>query len=141
LLLLETAVVVVLGTVVTSTGPHGGSPGAKRLHLSLHDVAQLHGAAVELLVLLTLVTLWWLARSGAPRSVMRRGTILLVAMVAQGAVGYAQYFTGDPAGAVAIHIAGAVVVIVAVLRFYFGLTGRAVEGPTGPAPRPAALVA
>ena len=42
-------------------------------------------------------------------------------LVAQAAVGYAQYFTGVPIGLVAIHLAGSVCVWVAVLAFELGL--------------------
>ncbi|MDQ2725673.1 MAG: COX15/CtaA family protein, partial [Actinomycetota bacterium] len=88
LLLVAVTVVVVLGTVVTSTGPHGGAPNARRFALNLHDVAQAHGASVEVLVALVVVMLWWLARSGAPRSVLRRGEILLAVLIGQGILGY-----------------------------------------------------
>ena len=52
---------------------------------------------------------------------MRAAEIVLVAMVAQAAVGYTQYFNGDPAGLVALHVAGASILLVAILRFYLGL--------------------
>jgi cytochrome c oxidase assembly protein subunit 15 len=116
------AVVVVLGTVVTSTGPHGGAPDTPRFHFSLHTVAQLHGASVETLMVLTLVVLWSLARTGAPLPVLRRAQILFAAMAAQAAVGYTQYLNGDPVALVAAHVAGASIVVVAALRFYFGLS-------------------
>lgn len=121
LLLAAAAVVVVLGTVVTSTGPHGGDPAARRFALSLHTVAQWHGGSVELFLGLTLITLWSLNRSGAPASVMRRGEVLLVVLVAQGGIGYLQYFTGEPVALVGLHLAGATALIVAVLHFNMGL--------------------
>jgi cytochrome c oxidase assembly protein subunit 15 len=119
--LAATALAIALGTIVTSTGPHGGSPDTPRFRFSLHSVAQLHGSAVELLLGITLLTVWSLARSQAPPRVMRAAEIVLVAMVAQAAVGYAQYFNGDPAGLVALHVAGASILLVAILRFYLGL--------------------
>ena len=61
-----TIVVVTLGTVVTSTGPHGGDPHARRFGFSLHAVAQLHGTSVEILLIVTLVAMGNLARTGAP---------------------------------------------------------------------------
>jgi cytochrome c oxidase assembly protein subunit 15 len=121
LALLGLAVVVTLGTVVTSSGPHGGSPDAPRYHFSLHAVAQLHGTSVEAFLAITLLMLWSLARSGAPPAVLRRAEVMLLALVAQAAVGYAQYFDGDPVGIVAIHVAGASLLVVATIRYYSGL--------------------
>ncbi len=134
--LAATAVAIALGTVVTSTGPHGGAPDAPRFHFSLHSVAQLHGTSVEILLGVTLLTMWSLARTHAPRRVMRAAEIVLVAMVAQAAVGYTQYFNGDPAGVVALHVAGASILLVAVLQFYLGLS--AYPAPRSPSTRPAA---
>jgi cytochrome c oxidase assembly protein subunit 15 len=134
--LVATAVAVTLGTVVTSTGPHGGDPTARRFGFSLHSVAQLHGTSVEVLLGLTLLTIWTLARSGAPRAVMRRAEVMLLAMVAQAVIGYTQYFNGDPVGLVAAHVAGASVLVVATLRFYLGLTTPA-PAPADPLGAPA----
>jgi cytochrome c oxidase assembly protein subunit 15 len=115
------AVVACLGTVVTSTGPHGGSPDAPRFHFSLHEVARLHGSAAEMFIALTLLLLVSLVRSGATRPVIRRAQVLLIALAAQGAIGYTQYLTGDPVALVAAHVAGASLLVVAFLRFHFGL--------------------
>jgi cytochrome c oxidase assembly protein subunit 15 len=116
-----TFVVVTLGTVVTGTGPHAGAPGVPRFKFSLHTVAQLHGTSVELLLGLTVLTLWSLHRSRAHPAVLRRAEVLLCALVAQAAVGYTQYFTGDPVALVGVHIAGATTVVVAMCWFNFGL--------------------
>jgi cytochrome c oxidase assembly protein subunit 15 len=139
--LAATAVAVALGTVVTSTGPHGGSPTAKRFHFSLHSVAQLHGTSVEVLLGITVVMLWTLTRGGAPAEVVRRAEVMLVAMVAQAAVGYTQYFNGDPVGVVALHVAGASVLVVATLRFYLGLTAPAPAPASVPEPSVPAMAA
>lgn len=138
LLIVGITAVVILGTVVTSTGPHGGAPGTPRYHLSLHSVAQLHGSAVEVLLALTLVTLWRLHRGGAPAAVMRRGEWMLAVMVAQAGIGYAQYFSGDPALIVGFHEAGAVSVVIAVLWFNLGLRSRPSPEATAPAGEAAA---
>jgi cytochrome c oxidase assembly protein subunit 15 len=119
--LVALAVVATLGTIVTSTGPHGGSPSARRFGFALHDVARIHAGAADLFVGLTGLLLWTLIRSGAPRSVMRRAQVMLLTVLAQGAVGYTQYFIGDPVGLVAVHVAGASLLVLATLRFYFGL--------------------
>ncbi|MCL2395170.1 MAG: COX15/CtaA family protein [Acidimicrobiaceae bacterium] len=134
LLLVACSVVCLLGTVVTSTGPHGGAPQAPRFAFSLHDVAQLHGTSVEVFLFFTIVTLWSMSRAGVPASVLRRGELLLVVLVAQGGIGYLQYFTGVPAALVALHIVGVVSVVWATLVFNLGLYTRVpdTEEPTGP---------
>jgi cytochrome c oxidase assembly protein subunit 15 len=133
LLPVAAGVVIFLGTVVTSTGPHGGDPAAKRFNYSLHDVARLHSSAVILFLAFTVVTLWRLVKAGAPASVMRRGEILLTVLLVQGAVGYLQYFSGVPAWLVQIHVTLAATLWVVTLQFTLGLTAR----PTLPAPSPA----
>jgi len=131
---LEVAVaglVIFLGTIVTSSGPHGGDEHAERLPFLLRDVTRLHGIAVMFFLAVTLVTLWRLWRAGAPAPLMRRGEVLLAVLVAQGAIGYVQYFTGVPALLVGFHIAGATAVWVAVLRFHLAFSvpvAGAVEG-------------
>lgn len=119
-----TCVVVALGTVVTSTGPHAGAPGVPRFGFSLHTVAQLHGSSVEVLLALTVLTLVSMYRARVAPEVLRRGEVVLVVLVSQAAVGYTQYFTGDPAALVGAHIAGATSVIIAMLAFNFGLYCR-----------------
>lgn len=133
-MLAMTVVVVALGTVVTSTGPHAGAPGVGRFAFSLHAVAQLHGTAVEVLLGLTLVTLWSMNRGGVDRSVLRRGEVLLVVLVSQAAVGYTQYLTKDPVLLVAVHVVGATAVVVAMLAFNFGLYVRRPQGAEDPVP-------
>ena len=142
LMLVATAVVAILGTIVTSTGPHGGDPSAPRFHFSLHTVAQIHGTAVEAFLFITVATLWNLARTGAPRSVIRRGQILLGALAAQAAVGYAQYLNRDPVALVALHVAGASIVVLTVIRYYLGLWTRPEPSPVDRAqPRASLAVA
>ena len=119
-----TALVVFLGTVVTGAGPHGGDEKARRLDVGLHRAAQIHGLAVVLLLALVVTTLVLVRRSGAPAAVRRRGSVLLGVLLAQGTVGYVQYFTGVPVLLVGIHIAGAVTVWSAALWFHLGLSHR-----------------
>jgi cytochrome c oxidase assembly protein subunit 15 len=119
-----TMAVVVLGTVVTSTGPHAGAPGVPRFTFSLRAVAQVHGTAVEVLLVLTLATLWSLHRARAVPSVLRRGEVLLIVLVAQAAVGYAQYLSGDPVLVVGVHLVGATAAVVAMVFFNLGLYVR-----------------
>jgi cytochrome c oxidase assembly protein subunit 15 len=134
-------VVVALGTVVTSTGPHAGAPGVPRFHFSLHTVAQLHGTSVEVLLALTVLTMWSLYRSRAETAVMRKAELVLVVMVAQAGVGYTQYLTGDPVALVAVHLAGATALLVSLVVFNMGLYAQPAPGTSATAgtPDPGAL--
>jgi heme a synthase len=116
-----TAVVLVTGTVVTGAGPHGGDENVKRLDLSVTTAARIHGIAENILLIAVLVTLALIIRTKAPAIVRRDANILLVVLIAQAVVGYAQYFNGVPVVLVGIHIFGAVCVWVATLRLALGM--------------------
>ena len=124
LLVVMACVVVTTGTVVTSTGPHGGDKEAKRFAFDISHVARIHGVSVMIFLGLTLVILRLLRRSHAPEpTVTRLGAVLLVACI-QAAIGYIQYFNGIPALLVGLHIAGATALWTAVIWFYLGLFTR-----------------
>lgn len=122
LIVATTALVVLLGTVVTAAGPHGGDENAVRLDVPLRSAAQLHGLTVVLLLFMVAVMMVLLHRSGAPVAVRRRAMVLMGVLLAQAAVGYAQYFTGVPVLLVGVHIAGAVAAWISALVFRLGLT-------------------
>jgi cytochrome c oxidase assembly protein subunit 15 len=125
-MILWSAVVLALGTVVTGSGPHAGSNEGElveRLPFHVRDVARIHATAVWILLALTLYTLWRARKERAPADVQARGGVLLTVLFCQGAIGYLQYFTDVPAALVAIHIGGATALWVAVLRFRLGLAG------------------
>jgi cytochrome c oxidase assembly protein subunit 15 len=129
--------VLFLGTVVTSSGPHGGDENAERLQFALPEVARFHGASVILFLTLVLVTLWRLrsATNSAAAVVLRRGEAVLAVAVAQAAIGYIQYFNGVPALLVGFHVAGAAAVWVATLRFRLAFDVVGVPGGTPAAGR------
>src|SRR5207302_7072901 len=104
-MLVAVATVVVTGTIVTGSGPHGGDTRAHRFPFLPTDVARVHSITVMVFLGLTLLTLLLLRRAGAPDVSLRRGSVLLAAIVAQAAVGYTQYFTGVPPLLVRIHLA------------------------------------
>jgi cytochrome c oxidase assembly protein subunit 15 len=133
LLVVAAALVIFLGTVVTSTGPHGGDPTARRLELSLHDVARLHSGAVLVFLGFTVLTLWRMTRAGVPHEVIRRGETLLTILLVQGAVGYLQYFSGVPTWLVAIHVTLAAALWAVAVQFALGLTTRPGDRALAPA--------
>jgi len=115
------AAVLAAGTVVTGTGPHGGDENVRRLDLSTTDVARIHGILVMVFIAAVLLTIWLLAREGAPPEVHRGARVLLAVIAGQAIVGYVQYFGGVPIALVALHIVGAVCVWVATLHFMLQL--------------------
>jgi len=144
LLVASVSVVLVTGTVVTGAGPHSGDAGAHgdlkatRLDLAVPDVARIHGTSVMVFLGLTLVTLWVVSREPGTRRVMQRLGLLLVLLVAQAALGYAQYFNGVPALLVGIHSAGATAVfsarVVGLLSLYEPVRRRTGQVDTLAAP-------
>jgi heme a synthase len=135
-LVVWSAVVLGLGTVVTGSGPHAGSHEGdlvERLPFAVREVARIHAVAVWILLALTLYTLWRVWQDRAPADVRARGGVLLTVLCAQGAIGYIQYFSDVPAALVAIHIAGATALWVAVLRFRLGLANAGVGAAAGAA--------
>ena len=109
-----TAVVLVLGTVVTGSGPHSGDANAPaRFGLDPRSVSWLHADAVLVWFGVLLAILVALRLSEGP---LRRAVAVLGVGLAQGLIGYLQYFTGLPVIAVALHLLGACLLVVAVTR-------------------------
>ncbi|MCG7423502.1 COX15/CtaA family protein [Micrococcus porci] len=105
---------LVVGTLVTGTGPHSGDPAAARHGFDALMITRLHVVPVYITVAATLVLLWQVLRtpgSGAGQRVAAWS--LLGAVLLQGLLGYWQHFTGLPVGVVAAHLAGATVAVVA----------------------------
>lgn len=104
-------VVVYLGTVVTGSGPHAGDVNAPRNGLDPRLWSHVHAWGVYLLVALTIATILVLRRSGTSPLAVRAATLLLVAELAQGVIGFVQYFTDLPIALVAVHLVGAAVLV------------------------------
>lgn len=132
------AVVLVLGTLVTATGPHAGDPGTPRLGLDIRTMAVAHADAVWALVALTVAT-WLVARTLGARRTARAAAIALAVQLAQGGVGYVQYALGIPAQLVSLHLLGACLVWVSALRV--GLATAVPAWPRPPVSAPASATA
>lgn len=108
--------VVLLGVIVTGSGPHSGDADAEnRFSFDPRTVAWLHADAVLFFLGLLLALLLALHLTDAPRRARQAALIVLVVALVQGVVGYVQYFTGLPVVIVTLHVLGAVVLWVAVL--------------------------
>lgn len=115
-LVAATLLVVILGVVTTGSGPHSGDEDVQaRFGFDLRTVAWLHADSVLLFLGLTVGLLVAARVCHAPPALTRRTLILLGIALAQGFVGYTQYFTGLPELLVAIHVLGAIGVWLAVL--------------------------
>jgi cytochrome c oxidase assembly protein subunit 15 len=108
--------ILLTGPVVTSAGPHAGDEAVERLPLDVGWTVRVHSVTVWAFLVAVVVAAFATRRSG-DAAAMRRVTDLLIATVAQGAIGYAQYFSGVPPLLVGLHVAGATLVWVLAIRF------------------------
>jgi cytochrome c oxidase assembly protein subunit 15 len=115
LLLAVTGAVLVVGTVVTGSGPHAGDEHARRTGLDPGMVAQLHADLVMLLIGLSVAWYFALRAVGAPQRARRAAVALVGIELAQGTIGFVQYFTHLPVLLVGAHLAGACAVWLAAL--------------------------
>ncbi|MBI5088603.1 MAG: heme A synthase [Actinobacteria bacterium] len=103
-----TGVAVVLGTTVTGAGPHAGDEDARRFDIDISLAAQMHSVAVWVSVASVVALMVRLRHRPVDRAVLDGPLVLWTCVaVAQGGIGYVQYFTGVPAALVAAHVAGA----------------------------------
>jgi cytochrome c oxidase assembly protein subunit 15 len=110
-LITVTAVVVFLGTVVTGAGPHSGAEQATRLGISVKHATQMHSVSVWVMVLVAVLVAVRARKNAAQWSSEGPKMLrLLSALLAQGFIGYVQYFAGVPAPLVAVHVALSVIV-------------------------------
>jgi cytochrome c oxidase assembly protein subunit 15 len=136
-LVVAAAVVLVLGTAVTGSGPHSGDADAPaRFDLDPRTASWLHADAVWLFVGLGAALLVGLAFTDAPGTVRRRGWWLVGATVAQGAIGYTQYVLDLPRALVALHMLGACLLVVAVIALVHPVLRARPAVPDGPGRAP-----
>ena len=113
---------IVLGTLVTGAGPHAGDENAIRLAFDLRSITRIHSASVLLCVASTLFFVIQIRRKTSEWMRLKaKLEIFLFVAVAQGGVGYLQYFSGVPAQLVAVHVALAVAVWISVLRLWIAV--------------------
>jgi heme a synthase len=98
-------VVFYVGTVVTGSGPHAGDRNVPRNGLDPLQLSQLHADLVFLFVGMTFALVLV-----APTGVRRAAGVLLAVELAQGTIGFVQYFTDLPVVLVGFHLLGAALV-------------------------------
>ncbi|MBV9314626.1 MAG: heme A synthase [Pseudonocardia sp.] len=129
------AALLTAGMMVTAAGPHAGDLATPRLGIAMPTLVQLH--ANLLIVYLGLLSGlgFGLHAVHAPRSVLGRFRVLVVAVLAQGALGATQYALGVPASLVSLHVLGACVVTIAAAALWASVIERPGQ-PTNPRARP-----
>ena len=123
-----TFIVLLLGVVVTGTGPHAGDAQAKRYPFDFQTVSILHADSVIALIFLT-IALYLVVKTSEDSKINaifgRMILVFLAISLAQGAIGYLQYLTGLPELLVGAHLLGATLVWISAWQI--NLTGRSNE--------------
>ncbi len=117
-------VVLVLGTIVTGTGPHAGDIDVRRYPIDPRTISWLHADSVMLFIGLCAAT--WLAVRLSPgaESASRPWLVVIAVALAQGLIGFVQYFTGLPVAVVLAHMLGACLLVIATTFAMLSLRKR-----------------
>jgi cytochrome c oxidase assembly protein subunit 15 len=125
--------------VVTGSGPHSGDPDAGRTGFDPQLVSQLHADSVFLLLGLTVAALVALYATDSPARIRRAARDLLIVQLAQGVIGYVQYFTDLPVVLVLLHMLGAVLITAYTARLVWSVRGAVSPSSSRTTPRSAAV--
>ncbi len=127
------AAVLVAGTLVTAAGPHAGDTSpyrtVPRLRIEITTLVHAHSSLLVAYLGLLVGLGFGLLAVHAPRPVLLRLGVLLVAVFGQAAVGTVQFFTGVPAALVAVHVAGAAACTAATAALWASMRERTEPEP------------
>ena len=130
-----TSALIVAGTLATGTGKHSGDGTAvKRMPFDAEKITQFHADFAMVTIGLSLAMVFVLMAVDAPAEPRGRAREFFIVLMSQAVIGFVQYFTHTPELLVAVHLLGAALVWVAVLRLHLSLRTRP---PVGALPRPA----
>lgn len=113
--LVSTALVIGVGTIVTGSGPNAGDSSAPRFHIHIQFIAWLHADLVIALVVLTGVMLFMTSQN---RLLRKRIAIFGLVALAQGAIGFLQYYQGLPELLVGAHLLGVTLIWISAWRIH-----------------------
>lgn len=116
---------LVTGTMVTGAGPHGGDPDTPRLGIPVETMAHVHAAFLYAFLGSLVLLGFWLRGQHAFPPPWRRYRTLVAVVLAQGTIGFVQFWTGVPELLVCLHVLGAMCVIIATGSLWCGVRGRA----------------
>lgn len=130
---LTLAAVLVAGTLVTAAGPHAGDTSPRRtvprLRIEITTLVHAHSSLLVAYLALLVGLGFGLLAVHAPRPILLRLGVLLVAVFGQAVVGTVQFFTGVPAALVAVHVAGAAICTAATAALWTSMRERAEPQP------------
>jgi cytochrome c oxidase assembly protein subunit 15 len=121
-----TAGVLILGTIVTGSGPHAGDEKTQRFSFDPETVSVLHADFVIILSVITIIV--WLLTKNLKGVIYRRNNILLLIIFLQGIIGYVQYFTGLPELLVGFHLLGSTLTWIAVWSLFKSVNIKLIGG-------------
>jgi heme a synthase len=119
--IITTFIVLVLGTIVTGTGPHAGDASTDRFPFDLRTVAWLHA---DVVIALFGITFGFFVVHGVTSQTKNRLKIFLLIALGQGVIGYVQWFNDLPEILVGFHLAGSTLVWIASWRVWLSVTTR-----------------
>jgi cytochrome c oxidase assembly protein subunit 15 len=119
-----TALVITLGTIVTAVGPHAGDRDVPRLDLKIQEITRIHSISVYILILFSIV---YYMHKEINTLTKRRLRIFFGISLAQGVLGYVQYFLGVPELLVGLHILGSTLVWITAWRIWLSIQFKAKE--------------
>lgn len=123
-----TSLTVVLGVIVTGSGPHAGDHGAARNGLDPDLMTRLHVVPVYLLVFATAVALYLVYRRMSDVRLRRSLLVFAAVVLAQAVIGYVQHFLHLPIVLVALHMLGASLLTAAAAYVFYTALSRKVPG-------------
>jgi cytochrome c oxidase assembly protein subunit 15 len=134
LLVVAAGALIAIGTVVSGAGRHAGdSSEVERIPVDWSMIAQLHADFAWVVVALT-AALWFVLKAvDAPAGPLHRARDLFLILMGQGVIGYVQYFTHTPEILVGLHMFGASLVWIGVMRVLLSLRERPFTGAGIPA--------
>jgi len=119
--IISTFLVIVLGTIVTGTGPHAGDATTLRFPFDLRTVAWLHADTV---IALFGITFGLYVVQGVLPATKRRLRIFFLIALSQGIIGYVQWFSDLPELIVGLHLVGSTLVWISSWRVWLSVTTR-----------------
>ena len=111
-----TILILIVGTIVTGSGPHAGDLKSKRFGFDPQIVSWIHADLVIALAVCVFIT--YLMLKGESGPLLNKTRVFILVILSQGAVGYIQYFTGLPELIVGIHLLGSTLVWIAAWSLF-----------------------